>query len=459
MFCLSLAASISLLIIGAGPAQMPSGGPTMTLVVASGRALHVTLDKRITIRRVGQLVEGTLAEPVYAYDRIVLPAGTRVRGHVEQLVSPSWFTRVRAYSGGDFSPHRRIVLRFDELVTNDGRTIPMAAVVTGAVFHPAREVAASSERGNSDEDRQRGFVSEHVHEAVREAKMRVRGVEAAVRQPGKVARLEHMAIERLPYHPQFVDQGTMYAMTLTAPIDFGTSAPIAAAPSGTAPAPGSLVTARLVTPMNSSKTPRGTPIEAVVTVPVFSADQRLILPQGTRLSGEVTLARKARRLHHNGQLRFLFERVQMPEQESATMLASLHSVETSADDHVAIDDEGGARVTSSKTRFIAPALAVFALRASTDRGHWHDGDGDANDLPGALPPGGHAGARAVGSLIGFRIAGLVLGQLSRPVGIGFSVLGVARTLYTNVLGKGRDVAFPAGTPIQLQLAPGPSPSR
>lgn len=447
--------ALSLLLIGAGPAPQ---APTMTLTVASGRALHVTLDTRLRVRRVGQPIEGTLAEPVYAYDRLVLPAGTRVRGHVAELDNPSLLSRIRAYTGGDFSPHRAIVIRFDTLATSDGRTVPISAVETGALFHPAREVAASTERRDSDEDRKRGFISEHVHEAVSQAKLRIRMMKAAVARPGKVARLEHMAIERLPYHPQFVDAGTMYAMTLTAPIDFGLATPSEAAPSGTAPAPGSIVDARLVTPMSSAKTPRGTPIEAVVTVPVFSADHRLILPQGTRLTGEVTLARKARRLHHNGQLRFLFERVQVPEQESATMLASLHSVETSAADHVAIDDEGGARVTSSKTRFVAPVLAVFALRAATDHDHWHDGDGDANDLPGAQPAG-HAGARAVGSLIGFRIAGLVLGQASRPLGVGFSVLGVARTVYTNVLGKGRDVVFPADTPIQLQLAPGPSSSR
>ena len=36
---------------------------------------------------------------------------------------------------------------------------------------------------------------------------------------------------------------------------------------------------------------------------------------------------------------------------------------------------------------------------------------------------------------------------------------MARTVdfYTNVLGKGRDVSFPADTSIQLQLGPGPTP--
>ena len=36
------------------------------------------------------------------------------------------------------------------------------------------------------------------------------------------------------------------------------------------------------------------------------------------------------------------------------------------------------------------------------------------------------------------------------------VYGAARTMYTNVLGKGREVVFAADTPIQVRLAPGPS---
>ena len=40
-------------------------------------------------------------------------------------------------------------------------------------------------------------------------------------------------------------------------------------------------------------------------------------------------------------------------------------------------------------------------------------------------------------------------------GLGF--VGLAHSLYVSFLGKGRDVAFPSGTRIQVQLAPGPTP--
>jgi hypothetical protein len=51
--------------------------------------------------------------------------------------------------------------------------------------------------------------------------------------------------------------------------------------------------------------------------------------------------------------------------------------------------------------------------------------------------------------------GSPLGVISRPLGIALSAIGAARTTYRNVVGKGREVRFPANTFIQLQLAPGP----
>jgi hypothetical protein len=172
------------------------------------------------------------------------------------------------------------------------------------------------------------------------------------------------------------------------------------------------------------------------------------------LTGEVTLARPARRFHRNGQLRFLFERVQVPNQPSAPLLGALHAIDASAEDHVAVDDEGGATLENSKTRFIAPALALLSVRGSL-RGDGHqyaDPDGDGS----IKTAGSGAGARAVGGGIGMGLIGIALSQITRPLGIALSAYGAARTIYTNVLGKGREVTFTADTPIQVRLAPGPS---
>jgi hypothetical protein len=104
-----------------------------------------------------------------------------------------------------------------------------------------------------------------------------------------------------------------------------------------------------------------------------------------------------------------------------------------------------------------PALAVLALSASLDGGEHHHLDGDEDDVGAtATAESGNYGGRAMGGLIGFGLAGAVLSRISRPLAIVFSAVGVARTVYTNVIGKGQELRFPADTPIRVQLAPAPA---
>ncbi len=110
---------------------------------------------------------------------------------------------------------------------------------------------------------------------------------------------------------------------------------------------------------------RAARVDTVVTEPVLSADHQLVFPEGTRLIGEVTVAHRARWFRRNGELRFLFERVQMPLRER-TLLASLHSLEVSPDQSMAVDEEGGTRATDSKTHFIAPAVAAWRWPGAGD---------------------------------------------------------------------------------------------
>src|SRR5580704_10182415 len=127
------------------PAQAAEPAPTIDLVVKAGRPLQVALDKRIRVKRVGQPVTGTLVDPVYGYDRILVPAGTEVLGHVAKLEGASKMVRARAILGGDLTPVRHVVLEFDSLVLEGGRQIPVKTVVSGGIPHPKRSVAASSE--------------------------------------------------------------------------------------------------------------------------------------------------------------------------------------------------------------------------------------------------------------------------------------------------------------------------
>ena len=108
-------------------------------------------------------------------------------------------------------------------------------------------------------------------------------------------------------------------------------------------------------------------------------------------------------------------------------------------------------MTESKTRFIAPALSLLALRGSLDRHDHLDPDGDGHVIHGSNP-----GAVSVGGFFGLGLIGIPLSHVAPPVGIGLSILDAAKTMYRNVLAKGREVQFPADTVMRLQLAPGPS---
>jgi hypothetical protein len=422
------------------------------LVVVAGRPIHVTLDRRTTVKRVGQPVTATLAEPVFVYDRVVIPKGARVTGHIERLDPPSRRIHVRALLGGDFSPHNRIVLAFDSIVLSDGRELPIATIVRATIARPTRQVTTASGSSSDEKGEAHGAIRTRIGEATTEAKTRARKTVDIIKQPGRLQRLKAAAIDLLPYHPQFLDAGTMYAAELVSPLDVGAPGEPLSPIAGSAP-PGAVLTARLVTPLDSSKTPRGTPVEAIVTEPVMSGDgQQLVVPEGTRLIGEVTYAKAARHLHRNGALRFLIERAEFPQTSAPEpLLASMYSVESSADDRVTLDEEGGATVTNSKTRFIAPALAVLALRASTH----HESDNDFNDSTGELENRTHVGNPGLGAFFGFGLVGTALGQVARPIGLGFAVIGVGRTMYRNLIGKGREVIFQPDTPLQLQLAPAP----
>jgi type IV secretory pathway VirB10-like protein len=466
----SIVAGLTALLTTVGPgrpAAAQSIESPIDLIVDAGRPLRVALDERIRLRQVGQAVTGTVTEPVYAYDRIVIPVGTRVRGHVLAIDSGSKFVRARAYLGGNFSPPKHAVLQFDTLILDEGREASIETVVKGGVPNVARRVASgSTANGHAASDneasptlatRARGEIRQRASDATSRAKQQVHDAVTTVkslRQRAQWSRIKDAAVQQMPYHPQYLAKGTVYDVELSSALAFGQVIPAAAAPAGTSPAPDSILTARLATTLDSSKTPRGTAFEAVITETVFSADHRVVLPEGTKLTGTVTFSAPAGRFHRNGRLRFLFERVQVPNQPSAPLLGALHAIDASRDDRVAVDDEGGATIENSKTRFIAPALAILSLHASLEGdGHsFADPDGDGS----IRTAGSGAGSRGVGGFIGMGLIGAAVSQITRPVGIAMGVYGAARTIYSNVLGKGQEVIFTADTPIQVRLAPGPA---
>jgi hypothetical protein len=48
----------------------------LDLAVPKATALQVVFDRKIRVRRVGQPIHGHLMEPIYTFDKLVLPVGT-----------------------------------------------------------------------------------------------------------------------------------------------------------------------------------------------------------------------------------------------------------------------------------------------------------------------------------------------------------------------------------------------
>lgn len=453
--CTSLAvlsgviATVVAFVVGV-PANADAQPPAsrVHLVLQPQRVLRVVISQRTFIRQSGQTVTGTLLEPIYAYDRIVLPQGTPVRIRIVELKSPPVQNRVLAVAGGDLSSHPQATVIFDGATAADGRRIALHATVTrigNLVRHRAPDHA-----GDGEEAGARG-VTGKVRQQVKEQERELHDMMTA---PGKMQRVKDGLLRRLPYHRPFWSAGTVFDGSLDEPVDFGEADEVAPLDGLSQPPPNTVLRARLTTRLDSSLSMRGTPVTASLTVPVFSADHRLLLPEGTVLSGEVTQARPARHFRHNGQLRFLIVSVARRSNSPQTLLASLHAVDATSTDSLEIDSEGGAAMTNPKTRFVAPALSVLSLVGSVNQ-HTEGADepGDVTTLQN------NTGAQTTGGFIGFGLIGAAIGWVSRPAAIAFSAVATARTVYTSFIAKGRDVVFPPNTAIELALAPGPPTKR
>jgi len=97
---------------------------TVHLRVEGGTPLRLYITHRAWYRR-NETVEARFAEPVWAFDRIVIPAGAAVRGQVTRLDPVPGMVRARAIVGGDFTPLKRAEVSFSSLSLADGRTLPL----------------------------------------------------------------------------------------------------------------------------------------------------------------------------------------------------------------------------------------------------------------------------------------------------------------------------------------------
>src|ERR1700688_2925757 len=227
-----------------------------TLVIKPGNELRAALEKGVRLKKIGQPVTAKLLEPVYAGENLAIPAGSTIKGHVSAISTAPMGKRAGRMLGGDFTPPKTAHVAFDQLVFSDGTTVQIhteSSVGLGRVTN-SRYVSAAQRPGTFQ-------------------KLKT-SVTTPFREPHKLQRLGEAVVTSLPYHPEYIDQGTVFdtalleAVTLLAPVQPDTP-PLQSS---------DYLQLHLLTPINSNTSTAGTQIEAVVSQPYYQADHQLVYP-------------------------------------------------------------------------------------------------------------------------------------------------------------------------------------
>ena len=341
----------------------PSSPQSIALSVPRGTPLQVALDQEIRVTTVGQPVHARIVEPVYAFDRLVIPVGSLVTGQVTKIGAISGGKRTIAALDADFSPERKVEVSFNDLALPDGRHFQLQTSVSPGSGQVIRfVVAAESKERKGIKD----AASEKTRQAKEQAKQEWDNAMKQLKMPGRVHRLKRYVEAQLPLHAQYIPVGTVYFAELNAPLDFGSeimTPQIASSIGGPLP-PGSVVHTRLITPLTSATSQKGEAVEAVITQPLLDGNRHLILAQGSRLRGTVRQVQPARRMKKNGQLRIAFQELIPPDGIEQKVEATLEGVQSGKDANVKLDSEGGAVATTPKTRYLATAVSLTLAAAS-----------------------------------------------------------------------------------------------
>jgi hypothetical protein len=415
----------------------------MPMTVEAGTPIKVAIDSEVRIRAVGQTIHGRTTEPVYVFDKLLIPVGTVVNGKVAAIDPVPKMVRTMQAANANFSPVHKVHVQFDELVMADGKTVALHTVASPAPDEVLRFVSANEAEKKKNEVQK---VAWNKVSATRQAiHQQWSDLQKNIHEPGKMHKVKRIVLAQLPVHPQYLDSGTSFNANLLEPLDFGAEAvkPQAMSDIGAPPPTGSIVHARLETGLSSATAKGGDPVEAVITEPLV-ASTHLILPEGSVIKGSVMQASPARRLGRNGQLRILFREVAPPNGIEQKVETNLEGVAVANGEHLKLDNEGGAEVTTPRTRYLTTGIQVMlaASQASPDR--------DAGQGGQSV---GEAGGGAASGASGFKLVGMVVGIAahSRVASAGFGSYGAALSIYYHFLTRGRDVVYPKDMAMVIGL--------
>jgi hypothetical protein len=395
------------------------------LTIPSGTPIEAKLTRHIPMK-VGQPVQASLAHPVYTDNKLAIPAGAMLQGAVVSL-EPNRELRNDARLNADFTPYHRPTVTFTGVILPGGINLPLSTTPSsdGAPVIRLAPPAAGKRRGlvGMGVDAVRGWIS---------------STKEAVIAPGLGDRMVQLLYHQLPYHPERIQQGTMWTCELRESV----SVPAVAqdpprqvgGASSSAEKKNVELHAYLDEELSSSNAKVGQQFQATVAEPVQAADHSLLVPQGAVLVGTVTRAKPARSFHRDGSLRFDFRQLQMPGGSREQIIGSVTGLEANAGAALKMDSEGGVK-SQPQGKVIVPFILTMLAN--------HVLDADSN-----LTAGAAVGSNGMG-LIG-RVVGMAAASRNLAAGIGFYGAGVS--VYRRWLRHGRDITFPKDNRIDIEMS-------
>ncbi|HEV2398477.1 MAG TPA: hypothetical protein VGS27_16155 [Candidatus Sulfotelmatobacter sp.] len=416
------------------PPKEAAAPVVVDMTVPAGTPIKVALDSEVRVRRAGQPIHGKTVEAIYAFNKLLIPAGTTVTGKVSAIDPVSKKTRTLQAMDGNFSPVRKIHVQFDDVVMSDGRRLPIQTATSPAPEGVLKFVPSDAKAAKK-KNRVQDAASKKVSEARQQMQQQWSDLQKQIHTPGKMHKLKRLLIAQLPVRPQYLDAGMTFNADLIEPLEFGKESIKVdeLTQIGTPPPSGSVVHARLTTPLSSASSKKGEPVEAVITEPLVASDH-LILPEGSVIRGNVVEAQPARRLARNGQLRILFHEVRPPNGVEEKVVTSLEAVAVANGQNLKLDREGGAQATTPKTRYLTTGVQVMLAATSARPDSDARGGGGGGDFTGS----------AANGVSGFRFVGMAISMAarSRIVASAFGSYGAANAIYYHFLARGHDVVYP-----------------
>ena len=382
------------------------------LVVEPGNDLRAALEKGVRLRAPGQPITARLLEPVYAGEDLAIPAGSTIKGHVSAISTAPMRKRARRLLNGDFTPPKTAHVTFDQLVLSDGTMVPIHS----------DSVVGLGRVANSR------YLPKAERPGVRQ---KLKGAMAPLREPNKLQRLGEAVVTSLPYHPEYIDQGTVFDAALLTPVTV-----LASVQRNTeVPQASDFLRLHLLTAVNSKTSTAGAQVEAVVSQPYYQADHQLLYPAGARVTGTVQKASSAGWMKRNGSIVFAFRSVQMPDGTTRDIDSTVGGIQAERSEGLDVGKEGEIKATTSTfARILAPVSLVGPSRGAAD-----------------MTTQKTAWSRSGEGRKGFGLLGAGAAQASAGTAIGFGYFGAAKRICDAFITKGSNVELPVNTPIFLRL--------